>query len=77
MDRETIENTVGEEEFLRRLHRMQRLTRALLAPLDQWEAEVVRRTRERFGEATANAVRRHLDEAFIELVVTMDAGIRN
>ena len=77
MDRETIENTVGEEEFLRRLHRMRRLSRALLAPLDQWEAEVVRRTRERFGEATANAVRRHLDEAFIELVVTMDAGIRN
>ena len=77
MDRETIENTVGEEEFLRRLHRMRKLTRALLAPLDQWEAEVVRRTRERFGEATANAVRRHLDEAFIELVVTMDAGIRN
>ena len=77
MDRETIETIVGEEEFLRRLHRMRKLTRALLAPLDQWEAEVVRRTRERFGEATANAVRRHLDEAFIELVVTMDAGIRN
>ena len=77
MVRETIERTVGEEEFLRRFHRMRRLTRALLAPLDQWEAEVVRRTRERFGDATAKAVRRHLDEAFIELVVTMDSGIRN
>jgi len=77
MDKQTIGITLGEEEFLRRLHRMRKLSRAILAPLDQWEAEVVRRTRERFGEATANAVRRHLDEAFIELVVTMDAGIRN
>jgi hypothetical protein len=68
---------MGEEEFLRRLHRMRRLTRALLAPLDLWEAEVLRRTRESFGDATARAVRRYLDEVYIELVVTMDGGINN
>jgi hypothetical protein len=68
---------MGEEEFIRRLHRMRRLSRALLAPLDQWEAGVLRRTRESFGEAMAKAVRRHLDEAFIELVATLDSGIDN
>ncbi len=68
---------MGEEEFLRRLHRMRRLTRALLAPLDLWEADVLRRTRESFGDSVAEAVHRQLDEAFIELVVTMDSGIRN
>ncbi len=68
---------MGEEEFLRRFHRMRRLTRALLAPLDQWEAGVLQKTRESFGEPMAEAVRRQLDEAFIELVVTLDGGIGN
>ncbi len=56
---------------------MSRLTRALKAPLDVWEQEVVRRTLERFGDEIARAVRRHLDEAFIELVTNLDSGIRN
>ena len=66
-----------DEEFFRHLHRMSRLTRALKAPLDVWEQDIVRRTLERFGDETARAVRRHLDEAFIELVTNLDSGIRN
>ena len=66
-----------DEEFFRHIHRMSRLTRALKAPLDAWEADVLRRTRESFGAAMVRAVRRHLDEAFIELVTNLDWGIRN
>lgn len=68
---------MADEEFFRHLHRMSRLTRALKAPLDAWEKEVVRRTHESFGDEIARAVRRHLDEAFIELVTNLDSGIRN
>ena len=68
---------MGDREFFRHLHRMSRLTRALNAPLDAWEAEVLDRTRQRYGEQTARAVRRLLDEAFIELVTTLDSGIKN
>jgi hypothetical protein len=68
---------MADEEFFRHLHRMSRLTRALKAPLDAWEQDIMRRTLERFGEDIARAVRRHLDEAFIELVTNLDAGIRN
>ena len=68
---------MGDREFFRHLHRMSRLTRALNAPLDDWEADILRRTRQRYGEGTARAVRRLLDEAFIELVTTLDSGIRN
>ena len=68
---------MADEEFFRHLHRMTRLTRALKAPLDAWEREIVRRTLERFGQETARAVRRHLDEAFIELVTNLDSGIKN
>ena len=68
---------MADEEFFRHLHRMSRLTRALKAPLDVWEQDIVRRTLERFGDETARAVRRHLDEAFIELVTNLDSGIRN
>ena len=68
---------MGDREFFRHLHRMNRLTRALKAPLDAWEAEIVRRTRERDGEAAARSVRLLLHEAFIELVTTLDSGIRN
>jgi hypothetical protein len=68
---------MGDREFFRHLHRMSRLTRALNAPLDVWEAEIVRRTLERDGEATARSVRLLLHEAFIELVTTLDSGIKN
>jgi hypothetical protein len=68
---------MGDREFFRHLHRMSRLTRALKAPLDVWGAEVIRRTRERDGEAVARSVRLLLHEAFIELVTTLDSGIKN
>jgi hypothetical protein len=68
---------MGDGEFFRHLHRMSRLSRALNAPLDAWEAETLRRTRERYGESTVRAVRLLLDEAFIELVTTLDSGIKN
>jgi hypothetical protein len=68
---------MADEEFFRHIHRMSRLTRALKAPLDAWEADVLKRTAETFGSRIARAVRRHLDEAFIELVTSMDQGIRN
>ncbi len=68
---------MADEEFFRHLHRMNRLTRALQAPLDTWERDILLRTIRRFGSRTARAVRRHLDEAFIELVTNLDAGIRN
>lgn len=68
---------MGDREFFRHLHRMSRLTWALKAPLDVWEAEVIRRTRERDGEAAARSVRLLLHEAYIELVTTLDSGIKN
>ena len=66
-----------DEEFFRHIDRMSRLTRALQAPLDAWEQGIVQRTRDAFGPLIARAVRRHLDEAFIELVTSLDRGIRN
>jgi hypothetical protein len=68
---------MADEEFFRHIHRMSRLTRALKAPLDAWEADVLKKTTESFGSRVARAVRRHLDEAFIEMVTSMDQGIRN
>jgi hypothetical protein len=68
---------MGDREFFRRLHRMSRLSRALNAPLDDWEAEILRMTRLRDGEDMARAVRRLLDEVFIELVTKLDTSIRN
>ena len=68
---------VGDIEFFRHIHRMSRLSRALNAPLDAWEEQTVRRTLERDGARVAHAVRLLLDEAFIELVTTLDNGIRN
>jgi hypothetical protein len=76
-DGQSINPTMNDQEFFRLLPRMCRLTRALKAPLDAWEEEIVRRTRARDGEATARAVRRLLDELYIELVTTLDAGTRN
>jgi hypothetical protein len=68
---------MADEEFFRHIDRMSRLTRALKAPLDAWEQEVVSRTKEAFGASVARAVRRHLDEAFIEMVTNLDPGIKN
>jgi DNA-binding GntR family transcriptional regulator len=68
---------VGDREFFRHMDRMTRLSRAMNAPLDAWGADIVRRTRARDGDAVARAVRLHLHEAFIELVTTLDNGIRN
>lgn len=68
---------MADEEFFRHIDRMSRLTRALQAPIDAWEEGVVRRTKEAFGASVARAVRLHLDEAFIELVTSLDRGIRN
>ena len=56
---------------------MNRLMRALRAPLETWEADILRRTRENFGEAMAGHVRFHLDKAFIELVTMIDGSIVN
>jgi len=39
--------------------------------------EVVRRIRRSFGDTAARAVRRQLDEAFVELVTRLDADIVN
>jgi len=68
---------MADEEFFRHIDRMSRLTRALQAPLDAWEEQILRKTRDAFGSSVARAVRRHLDEAFIELVTNLDRGIRN
>ncbi len=68
---------MADEEFFLHLNRMNRLTRALNAPLDAWEADVLRRTRESFGEAMARHVRFQLDKAFIELVTMIDGSIIN
>jgi len=68
---------MADEEFFLHLNRMNRLTRALHAPLDAWEADVLRRTRESFGEAMVRHVRFQLDKAFIELVTMIDGSIIN
>ncbi len=68
---------MGDREFFRHLHRMSRLSRALNAPLDAWEAGVLDRVRERYGERAVRRVRRLLDEVYIELVTNLDSGIRN
>ena len=63
--------------FFLHFRRMRRLTRALLAPLDRWEAELLARVRRSYGEETARMVRLQMDEAFIELVTTIDSSIVN
>jgi hypothetical protein len=68
---------VDDAELFLHMKRMSRLTRAMKAPLDTWEAEVLQRIRRRYGEACARVIRMQLDEAFIELVTTIDQGITN
>jgi hypothetical protein len=64
------------EQFFH-LRRMHRLAFALKAPLGTWVNEAIRRVRGTFGDAAARAVRRQLDEAFVELVSRLDANIVN
>jgi hypothetical protein len=68
---------VDDAELFLHMKRMSRLTRAIRAPLDVWEAELLQRIRLRYGEHYARLIRMQLDEAFIELVTTVDQGIEN
>jgi len=64
------------EQFLH-FRRMNRLAFSLKAPLGAWVNEVLRRVRRSFGEPAARAVRRQLDEAFVDLVTRLDANVVN
>jgi hypothetical protein len=64
------------EQFFH-FRRMNRLAFTLKAPLGKWVNEVLRRVRRSFGEPAARAVRRQLDEAFVELVTRVDPNIVN
>lgn len=66
-----------DPEQLFHFRRMNRLAFTLTAPLGAWVNEVVRRVRRSFGDTAARAVRRQLDEAFVELVTRLDADIVN
>ncbi len=66
-----------DPEQLFHFRRMNRLAFTLKAPLGAWVNEVVRRIRRSFGDTAARAVRRQLDEAFVELVTRLDADIVN
>ena len=59
------------------LRRINRLAFALKAPVGQWVNTVLARVLAAFGDGAARAVRRQLDEAFIELVTRLDANIVN
>jgi hypothetical protein len=68
---------VDDAELFFHSKRMSRLTRALKAPLDQWEGEILARIREEFGDGMAKRIRAELDEAFIELATSIDLSIEN
>ena len=68
---------MDDTELFLHIRRMSRLTRALKAPLDQWEEDFLKRIRRRFGNEGVGLVRVQLDEAFIELVTSIDQGIEN
>jgi len=68
---------MDDVELFSHIHRMSKLTRALKAPLDRWESDVLARVRAHFDEGTVRRVRLDLDEAFIELVISMDEAIAN
>jgi hypothetical protein len=57
--------------------RMNRLAFTLKAPLGSWVNAATRRVRGVFGDRAARAVRRQLDEAFVELVTRLDPNIVN
>ena len=64
-------------ELFLHIRRMSRLTRAQKAPLDLWEENFLKGIRRRFGSEGVGSVRVQLDEAFIELVTSIDLGIEN
>ena len=68
---------MDDTELFLHIRRMTRLTRALKAPLDLWENDFLKRIRRRFGNEGVGSVRVQLDEAFIELVTSIDQGIEN
>ena len=68
---------MDDTDLFLHIRRMSRLTRALKAPLDQWEEDFLKRIRRRFGNEGVGSVRVQLDEAFIELVTSIDQGIEN
>jgi hypothetical protein len=68
---------VDDPRLFFHVKRMSRLTRALMAPLDEWEADILARVRLNFGDEQTRLVRLQLDEAFIELVTSIDVYIEN
>jgi hypothetical protein len=68
---------VDDTELFFHVKRMSRLTRALKAPLDEWEGDLLERVRLQFGDAQIRQIRQQLDEAFIELVTTIDFFVEN
>ena len=68
---------MDDTELFLHIRRMSRLTRALKAPLDLWEEDFLKRIRRRFGDEGVGFVRAQLDEAFIEMVTSVDHGIEN
>jgi hypothetical protein len=63
---------MNDPEHLFHFLRMNRLAFTLKAPLGKWVNEVLQRVRGSFGEPAARAVRRQLDEVFVELVTRVD-----
>jgi hypothetical protein len=66
-----------DPELFFHARRMRRLAFTLKAPLGSWVNAALRRVRGSFGDPAARAVRRQLDEAFIELLTRLDANIVN
>jgi hypothetical protein len=68
---------MNDPEQLFHFRRMKRLAFTLKAPLGTWVNEALRRVRGSFGETAAKAIRRQLDEAFVDLVTRLDPNIVN
>jgi hypothetical protein len=68
---------MNDPEHFFHLRRMNRLAFMLKAPLGKWVNEALRRIRGSFGDSAARAVRRQLDEAFMELITRIDPNIVN
>jgi hypothetical protein len=68
---------MSDPEQLFHFRRMKRLAFTLKAPLGSWVNEVLRRVRGSFGESAARAIRRQLDEAFVDLVTRLHPDIVN
>jgi hypothetical protein len=68
---------MNDPEQFYHFRRMNRLAFTLKAPLGKWVNEALGRVRGSFGEKAARAVRRQLDEVFVELVTRLDPNIVN